>query len=80
MLSGSPQPLVQEVLSEPPFCTRMCLRDGHAANHRGSRLSLWIGGQLTLQGRLLVRASSIVKISIGHSPCGLLYCEEAYRP
>ena len=37
MVLGSPPPLAHEVLSEPPSCTRTCLRDGHAVN----TLALW---------------------------------------
>ena len=60
MESSSLPPPTHEVLSEPPLCMRTCLRGRHTIDHEGSYLSPWIGGPWTLQGRLVVRANSMV--------------------
>ena len=80
MVSGSSPPPAHKVLSEPPSCTRTCLRGGHAAVHEGSHVSPWVGGPWTLQDRLVMHTSSMVKVSIGHSPCKLLCRKGACRP
>ena len=79
MVSDSPSPLAYKVLSEPPACTRTHLRGRHATDHEGSYVSPWVGGSWTLQGQLLVRANSMVEVSMGHSSCGPLCRKGAYR-
>ena len=79
-MSGSPPPPAHEVLSDRTSCTRTCLRGRHGANYERSRVSPWIRGPWTLQGRLLVRASSMVEVSMGHSSSRLLCRKGVCRP
>ena len=56
-MSSSPPPPTHEVLSKPSSYTRTRLRGGHAIDHEESRVSLWVRGSWTLQGRLVVRVA-----------------------
>ena len=64
---------------EPTSCTKTCLRGGHVADHEGSNVSSWVGGLWTLQDRLVVSASSMVEVLMGHSPYGLLCSKGACK-
>ena len=70
-MSNSPLPPMHKALSDPPSCTKMCLKGGNAVDHEGSHVSLWLKGLWTLQGRLVVCTSSTVEVLTGNSPCQL---------
>ena len=78
MVSGFPPHSAHEVLSEPPSCTRMSLRVGHATNHEGIYVSLWVSLVDTARSTI-VCANSMVEVSMEHSPCGLLCHEGACK-